>query len=189
MQTNEVNMYNVAVFVGSLRKESINKKLADNLAELSKDFLTLKQVRLDDVPIFNQDLENDLPEPVVRLKSEAAEADAVLFVTPEYNRGVPAVLKNAVDWCGRPQGTSIWRGKPASLCGISTGAIGTAVAQSQLRNTMLMLGMAVFSFPEIYLTAKQDFFDEGGHIANAGTQKFLTGYLEGFAQWIKTNHA
>ncbi len=181
-------MHTVAVFVGSLRKDSINKKLADNLTVLGADFLSFKRIRLDDLPIFNQDMEIPLPEPVARMKSEVAAADAALFVTPEYNRGVPAVLKNAIDWCSRPAGQSIWKGKPATVCGISGGPIGTAVAQGQLRNSMLMLGMSVFSIPEIYLTAGPGFFDESSAIADAGTRKFLQGFLQGFAQWIKTNH-
>lgn len=182
-------MQKIALFVGSLRKDSINKKLADNLEELGSEWFTFNQVRLDDVPMFNQDIESELPDAVLRLKQDVAAADAVIFVTPEYNRSVPPLLKNAIDWCSRPAGQSVWAGKPATMCGISGGAVGTAVAQAHLKSILLMLGLAVITQPEIYLTAKPGFFDDAGRIAAEDTREFLKKYLQRFSNWIKLYRA
>jgi chromate reductase len=174
----------VAVLVGSLRRDSFNRKLALALAELGKDLLSLEIVPLAEIPLYNQDLDSDPPEAVLRLKRAVAESAGVLFVTPEYNRGVPAVLKNAVDWGSRPTGKGVWAGKPAATAGISPGAIGTAVAQSQLRPVLVMLGMRLMGQPEVYVSGGADYFDAAGAVAEEKNRKFLLGFLTRFARWI-----
>jgi chromate reductase len=126
----------VAVVVGSNRRDSINRKLAQALAGLAEGRLAFHFVSIEDLPLYNQDLEGELPQSVVRFKSEIAAADAVLFVTPEHNRSIPAVLKNAIDWGARPYGQNSWSGKPAAITGTSPGALGTAVAQLHLRQVL-----------------------------------------------------
>jgi chromate reductase, NAD(P)H dehydrogenase (quinone) len=128
----EMTNVNVAVVVGSNRRDSINRKLAHALAELAGSKLVANFARIDDLPMYNQDHESPLPASVQRFKREIEEADALLFVTPEHNRSLPAVLKNAIDWGARPYGRNSWAGKPAAITGTSPGAIGTAVAQQHL---------------------------------------------------------
>lgn len=178
-------MYTVAVFVGSLRKESFNKKLAESLAFIGKDIFRFNIVPLDDVPMYNQDLEVDLPAPVVRIKEAVAEADGVLLVTPEYNRSIPSVLKNAMDWCSRPYGKNSWTGKPAALAGTSPGAVGTAAVQSHLRSVMAMLGMIVMGQPELYIVWSKEYFDEAGHVADEKNEAYLRQFLTRFSTWIE----
>jgi chromate reductase, NAD(P)H dehydrogenase (quinone) len=130
----------VAVIVGSNRRDSINRKLAQALAKLGEGRLAFHFVAIEDLPLYSQDLEGELPSSVVRFKSEIAAADALLFVTPEHNRSIPAVLKNAIDWGARPYGQNSWSGKPAAITGTSPGALGTAVAQLHLRQVLGTLG-------------------------------------------------
>lgn len=177
-------MHTIVVFVGSLRKESFNKKLAQALVELGKDLFHFNIVTLDDVPMFNQDLEDNVPAPVARIKQAVSEADGVLFVTPEYNRSIPPVLKNALDWCSRPIGKNSWGGKPAALAGTSPGAVGTAVAQSHLRSVMTMLGMCVLGQPEVYISWNPDYFDAENRVVDEKNRAFLTMFLRKFSGWI-----
>jgi len=177
-------MHTIAVFVGSLRKESFNKKLATALAELGNGKLSLNIVHLDDVPMYNQDLEDNLPASVARIKKAVEEADGVLFVTPEYNRSIPPVLKNAMDWCSRPVGKNSWAGKPAALAGTSPGAVGTAAVQSHLRSVMAMLGMCVMGQPEVYIVWNPDYFDEDNRVVDEKNRSFLTLFLNKFSAWI-----
>lgn len=180
----EISMFTVAVIVGSLRKDSINKKLARALEKLGSDLFTFVPVEIGDLPLFNQDKENPPPETVLRMKDAVAGADAVLFVTPEYNRSVPGVLKNALDWGSRPYGQNVWAGKPAAMAGSTGGSVGTAVAQSHLRSILGFLGMALTVQPELYFTDKPGLLAEDGGIGEESTQKFLRGFLESFAGWI-----
>ena len=177
-------MYTIAVFVGSLRKESFNKKLAQALMDLGKDQFTFSVVALDDVPMYNQDLENDLPAPVARIKKQAAEADGVLFVTPEYNRSIPGVLKNVLDWGSRPMGANVWAGKPAAMTGTSEGSIGTAVAQSQLRSILGFLGMRLTVQPELYFQYRPGLIADDGSVTDEKTLKYLQRFLSAFKDWI-----
>lgn len=181
-------MFTVAVLVGSLRKESINKKLAYALKEIAKDKLALNIVPLDDIPMYNQDRENDLPEPVVRLKKTVAEADGVLFVTPEYNRSIPAVLKNAIDWCSRPSGKGVWPGKPVAIAGTSYGAIGTAVAQSHLRSVLTVFNICLMGQPEMYIVWTDDYVDAQGRVTDEKNRAFLETFVTKFSAWI-SRHA
>ena len=180
--------YRIAVVVGSLRRESFNRQLADALGALAPKDLELAQVRIDDLPLYNQDDDSNQAEPVRRLKTEISAAQGVLFVTPEYNRSIPGVLKNAIDNASRPYGQSAWAGKPAGVIGVSVGAIGTALAQQHLRNVLAYLDMPTLGQPEMFIQNKPGLFAPGGGIAADDTKQFLQKYLETFAGWVK-HHA
>ena len=180
-------MHTLAVIVGSLRKESMNKQLADNLVRLGKDLFTCNFVDLANVPMLNQDLEADLPAGVLKLKQDIKNADAVLLVTPEYNRSIPPLLKNAIDWASRPYGQNSWSGKPTAIAGLAPGNVGTAAAQSHLRSVITILGVKLMTQPEIYLTNTEGFFDSAGRIASGGTEEFLAGFMKKFADWVEKN--
>lgn len=179
--------HSVAVIVGSLRKASINRQLATALAGLAKGRLDFNLVEIGDLPLYNDDLWQDArgPAPVERLKHQIEAADAVLLVTPEYNRAVPGVLGNALDWGSRPSGKSSWSGKPAACCGASPGAIGTAAAQIHLKAQMVTLGMVPMGHPEFYLTFKPDQFAADGSVSDEGTRKFLQGFVNAFAAHVE----
>src|ERR1700728_3938603 len=173
----------VAIVVGSNRRDSINRKLALALAKLGADKFEANIVRIDDLPMYNQDNENDLPPEVVRYKSELARADGILIVTPEHDRSIPAVLKNAVDWGARPYGKNSWAGKPAFITGTSPGAIGSALAQAHLRSVMVSLGVILLG-GESYVTFKPDLVDAEGNIGDKSTRAFLQDFLDRFAHLI-----
>ena len=177
--------YRIAVIVGSLRKESFNKKLAHALAGLAPTGHSFDFPDPGQLPLFNQDEENPLPAAVAAFKQGIHDAQGLLFVTPEYNRSIPGVLKNAIDWGSRPYGTTVWKGKPAAIAGISPGATGTAMAQQHLRNVLAGLDMPVLASPEIFLQAKEGFFDADGGIANESTKKFLQGYMDRYLAWVQ----
>jgi chromate reductase len=173
----------VAVIVGSNRRESINRKLALALIKLGAGKFDAKLARIDDLPIYNQDNEGNLPPEVARFKDEIAKADGVLIVTPEHNRSMPTVLKNAIDWGARPWGTSIWPGKPGFITGTSPGAVGTALVQANLRTVMLGLGMTLLG-GESYVTFKPDLIDAQGKVTDETTEKFLQGFVDRFATLV-----
>jgi len=173
----------LAVIVGSNRRESINRKLAHAFAKLGADKFDAHFVRIDDLPMFNQDLEGNLPAEVVSYKSELARADGVLIVTPEHDRSIPAVLKNAVDWGARPYGKNSWAGKPAFITGTSPGAIGSALAQQHLRSVMTGLGM-ILQGGEAYVTFKPNLVDDQGDVGDESTRRFLQGFLDQFASLV-----
>ena len=173
----------IAVIVGSNRKDSINRKLAQALIKLGAGKFDAKIVRIDDLPIYNQDHEGNLSPEVVRFKDEIKRADGVLIVTPEHNRSMPTVLKNAIDWGARPYGTSVWPGKPGFITGTSPGAIGTALVQANLRTVMLGLGMTLLG-GESYVTFKPNLIDDHGNIADESTQKFLQDFVDRFATLV-----
>jgi chromate reductase len=178
------NKPRIAVIVGSTRRDSINRQLAKALAKLGEDRLDFTFVEIADLPLYNQDLENDLPVSVTRMKAQLEAADGVLIVTPEHNRSIPAALKNAIDWGTRPWGKSSWPGKVAAVIGTSPGAIGTAVAQSHLRNVLgSILGLLVMG-GEHYVTFKPDLVAADGAVADAGTRKFLSGFVAQFASLV-----
>jgi chromate reductase, NAD(P)H dehydrogenase (quinone) len=162
----------IAVIVGSGRRESINRKLGQALVKLGSGKFEGRLVRIDDLPMFNQDLEASLPPEVLRYKDEVSAADGVLMVTPEHDRSIPALLKNAIDWGARPYGKSIWPDKPTFITGTSPGAIGTALAQQHLRSVMVGLG-ALLLGGEAYITFKPGLIDEQGNISDEGTKAFL----------------
>jgi len=174
----------VAVIVGSNRKDSINRRYAKALAKLGAARFDSNFVRIDDLPLFNQDHEANLPPEVVRFKDEIKRADGVLIVTPEHDRSMPTVLNNAVHWGARPFGTSVWPGKPGFITGTTPGAIGTALAQQHLRSVMLGLGMTLMG-GEAYVSNKQGLFDDDGNIGDETTQKFLQGFVDRFATLVE----
>jgi chromate reductase, NAD(P)H dehydrogenase (quinone) len=173
----------IAVIVGSNRRESINRKLAQALINLGAGKFDAKIVRIDDLPMYNQDNEGNLSPEVARFKDEIKRADGVLFVTPEHNRSVPTALKNAIDWGARPYGTSVWPGKPGFITGTSPGAIGTALVQANLRTVMLGLGMTLLG-GESYVTFKPNLIDDQGTIADESTKKFLQDFVDRFATLV-----
>jgi chromate reductase, NAD(P)H dehydrogenase (quinone) len=173
----------IAVIVGSNRRDSINRKLAQALVRLGAGKFDAAFARIDDLPMYNQDNESALPPEVVRFKNEIAQADGVLIVTPEHDRSIPAVLKNAIDWGARPWGKSSWPGKLAFITGTSPGAIGSALAQQHLRSVMTGLGMILLG-GEAYVTFKADLIDEHGNIGDDGTKKFLADFVDRFADLV-----
>jgi chromate reductase len=174
----------VAVVAGSIRKDSINRKLAKALVKLAPKDLEFEFVRIDDLPVFNQDHDKSPPEPVVRAKSQIAAADAVLFVTPVHNRSLPTALKNMLDWASRPYGQNLWAGKPAGIVGASIGVIGTAVAQAHLRGVLGYLDMPALGQPEVYIHFKGDLIDDDGNVSNEDTRKFLQTFVDRYAKWV-----
>ncbi|ARJ68527.1 NADPH-dependent FMN reductase [Paracoccus contaminans] len=179
--------YTIAVLVGSLRSESINRRLALALEKLARGKLVFDYASLGDLPLYNDDLWQDgrAPEPVMRLKDVIGQADGVLFVTPEYNRTVPGLLVNACDWASRPYGQSSFEGKPAAAIGASVGAIGTAMAQSHLRSNMLGLGLVPMGRPEAFIHWKPDHYAEDGSISDEATKAFLQSFVDSLAAHVE----
>ncbi|HPF25257.1 MAG TPA: NAD(P)H-dependent oxidoreductase [Steroidobacteraceae bacterium] len=179
-----MSQYKIAVIVGSLRKDSFNRKLADAIVKLAPPDWAFRQLEIGDLPLYNQDDDSDQASAVQRLKREVAVAHGVLFVTPEYNRSIPGVLKNALDHASRPYGQSAWAGKPAGLLGVSIGAIGTAIAQQHLRNVLAYLDMPTLGQPEAFIQAKDRLFDDAGNIGD-GSRKFLQGWMDRYVGWVR----
>lgn len=180
-----MNTIKVAVLVGSLRKGSFNRRLAHAVESLMPPDFQFEYVPLGNVPLYNQDFDGNYPAAATTLKQTIEAADAVLFVTPEYNRGVPGVLKNALDVASRPWGTNSFGGKPGAVIGASIGATGSALAQQHLRNSLVFLDLAVMAQPEVFVQFKDDGpVDADGHITNEGTKKFLQGFADHYAAWV-----
>ena len=179
-----MSTYQIAVIVGSLRHDSINRKLARAVASLAPTEFSFKQVTINDLPLYNQDDDANPPAAAKRLKDEIKAAQGLLFVTPEYNRSVPGVLKNAIDHASRPYGQSAWAGKPAAVMGASPGAVGTALAQQHLRNILAHLDMPTMGQPEVFFHAKEGAFDPSGNLG-ADNKKFLLSWMEHYVAWIK----
>jgi chromate reductase len=176
----------VAVFTGSLRKDSINRRLAEAVGGLAPDGFAFEPVRIDDLPLYDQDFDADYPAEARRLKQQVEAADALLFATPEYNRSIPGVLKNALDIGSRPWGTNSFAGKPGAVIGASIGATGSALAQQHLRNVLAYLDVAVMAQPEVFVQFKDDGpVDAGGRITNDGTRKFLQGFMDRYVGWVR----
>lgn len=183
-----MSQYQIAVVVGSLRRDSFNRKLATGVARLAPADFTFKQLQIDDLPLYNQDDDANQADSVKRLKAEISASHGVLFVTPEYNRSVPGVLKNAIDHASRPYGKSAWAGKPAGVMGASVGPIGTSMAQQHLRNVLGYLDMPVMGQPEAFIHAKDGLFTEDGSIGEASRQ-FLQGWMDKYVAWVKQHTA
>ena len=177
---------NIAVIVGSLRRNSFNAKLARAIPNLAPPDLTFKHLQIGDLPLYNQDDDGNQAPQVKRLKSEIAAAQGLLFVTPEYNRSVPGVLKNAIDHASRPYGQSAFVGKPAGVIGVSVGAIGTAIAQQHLRNTLAYLDVPTLGQPEVFIQAKEGLFESDGSIG-AASREFLQGWMDRYVAWVNTH--
>jgi chromate reductase len=176
--------YDVAVLVGSLRKESLNRKVAKALQTLAPDALGLDLVEIGELAFYNQDLESNVPLSWAVFRDRVRRADAVLFVTPEYNRSVPGCLKNAIDVGSRPYGASVWDKKPAGVVSVSPGAIGGFGANHHLRQSLVFLNMPTLQQPEAYVGGAGKLFD-GDKLVNPSTRDFLTAYLQAFASWVE----
>lgn len=183
-----MSQYRIVVIVGSLRKDSINRKLAEAIVKLAPSEFTFEQARIDDLPLYNQDDDMNQAESVKRLKGEIKNAQGLLFVTPEYNRSIPGVLKNAIDHASRPYGQNAWTGKPAGVLGASPGVIGTAAAQQHLRNVLAALNVHTLAQPEAFIHANDVLFDESGNIG-ADRNKFLQNWMNRYAAWVKKHTA
>lgn len=175
----------IAVFVGSLSRESINRQLAQALIELAPADFSLRIARIDDLPVYNRDDDSNPAEPVKRLKREITESQGVLFVTPEYNRSIPASLKNVLDHASRPYGQSVWAGKPAGVVGASIGAPGASMAQQHLRNILAYLDARTLGQPEAFVQFTDDRFADDGTVRDAETRDFLTDWLTAFCEWAE----
>jgi chromate reductase, NAD(P)H dehydrogenase (quinone) len=173
----------VGIIVGSNRRESINRRLAKALAKLASDRLDFVWIGIDDLPMYNQDLEADRPESVRRFTADVAQVPALLFVTPEHNRSIPAVLKNAIDWGSKPTDKNVWRDKVAAITGTSIGAIGTAVGQQHLRQVLAVLGVLVMG-GEAYITFRPDPVDDDGNFLDDSKRAFCDAYMERFASLV-----
>ena len=170
---------------GSLRRESYNRAALRAATQLVPEGATIDIFELDGIPGFNQDEEQSPPPKIVELKRRIREADAVLFVTPEYNYSVPGVLKNAIDWASRPYGDSAWNGKPAAIIGASVGAIGTARAQYHLRQMFVFLNMFPINQPEVMIGNAQERFDSQGNLTDDATKEFIRQLLQNLVEWTK----
>ncbi len=183
-----MSQYEIAVVVGSLRQDSFNRKLANAIVKLAPSEFSFKQLTIGDLPLYNQDDDANPAESVKRLKREISAADGLLFFTPEYNRSLPGVLKNALDHASRPYGQNAWAGKPAGVMGVSVGATGTALAQQHLRNVLAYLDVPTVGQPEAFIHAKDGLFDEAGNIG-ADSKKFLQGWMDKYVDWVKKHVA
>ena len=178
--------YRIAVVVGSLRRDSINKKLAAALEGMKPDDFEFAHSQIGDLPLYNQDDDANPAAPVQRLKQEIRAADGLLFVTPEYNRSISGVLKNALDHASRPYGQNAWAGKPGGIIGASIGAQGTAVAQQHLRGVLAYLDVPLLGQPEAFLHVKEGFFEADGRIFD-GSRKFVQKWMDKYADWIRAH--
>ena len=176
--------YNIAVIVGSLRKDSFTRKIANALTKLAPDTLKLNPVTLHDLSFFNQDLEATPPADWLAFRDKLQKSDAMLFVTPEYNRSIPGVLKNAIDVGSRPYGQSVFNGKPGGVISNSPGAIGGFGANHHLRQSLVFLNVPLLQQPEAYVGGVGDAFDDKGDLVKAPLREFLESYIKAFAAWV-----
>ena len=178
------DQYQIAIVVGSLRKDSFNRQLANAIVKLAPPEFSFKEVQINDLPLYNQDDDANQAKSVKRLKDKINCAQGILFVTPEYNRSMPGVLKNAIDHASRPYGQNVWAGKPAGILGCSIGVIGTAMAQQHLRNVLSFLDVPTLGQPEAFIQAKDGLFDEAGNIS-ASSKQFLQNWMDRYIAWVK----
>jgi chromate reductase len=170
--------------IGSIRRESLNRKLADALVRLAPADFSFHHLRIEDLLLYNPDDEAAPTEAMQRLRREIAESDGIMFVTPEYNRSISGVLKNALDVGSRPYCHNAWEGKPAGIIGLSPSACGTALAQQHLRNILAVLDVPAMAQPEAFIQYRDDLFDEDGNIGPA-SREFLQGWMDRFAAWVR----
>jgi chromate reductase len=175
----------VAVVVGSLRKDSFNKQLAHAVVSLAPDDFSFDFIDIGQLPLYCQDYDADFPEVARHFKQQIEQADALLFVTPEYNRSIPGVLKNAIDWGSRPWGKNSWSGKPGGLLGTSPGAIGTALSQQHLRNVLAYLDVALLGQPEMFIKHDAAKIGADGKILDDDMRKFLQLFVDRYATWVR----
>lgn len=177
----------IGVIVGSLRKASWNRKIALTLMKLAPASLDMQIIEIDQLPIYNQDLDDEghPPKQWTDFREQMKKVDGVLFATPEYNRSIPSPLKNVIDVGSRPYGKSIWSGKPAAVISASPGAIGGFGANQHLRQTFVFLDMPCMQSPEAYISGVDKLFDDKSNIKNEDTQKFLRNFVEAYAKWVE----
>jgi chromate reductase len=175
----------VALLVGSLRKDSFNLRLARAVEKLASGDLAFDYVRIDDLPLYTQDFDADYPPACVRLKEAIKASEALLFVTPEYNRSIPGVLKNAIDIASRPWGTNSFAGKPGAVIGTSIGSAGSAMAQQHLRNVLAYLDVPTLGQPEVFVHFKDDMIAPDGTIKDSSTAKHLGAFVDRYKAWLK----
>jgi chromate reductase, NAD(P)H dehydrogenase (quinone) len=178
-----MNSYKIALVVGSLRKESFNRKLANALVKLAPTEFSFNELQIGNLPLYNQDDDENQADSVKRLKKEISAAQGLLFVTPEYNRSIPGVLKNALDNASRPYGQNAWAGKPAGIVGASIGAVGTALSQQHLRNVLVYLDVPTLGQPEAFIHVTKGLFDDVGNIG-AGSKEFLQKWMDRYVDWV-----
>lgn len=183
-----MSTYKIAVIVGSLRQDSYNRQVANALIKKLPEQFQAEIIEIGQLPLYNQDADANIPSEVAAFKSKLAAADAVIVVTPEYNRGIPAPLKNALDQGSRPWGQNSWQGKPAGLLGVSTGSIGTAVAQQQLRGVFSFLDMRTLHQPEMFLQWEEGMVDEQGHFS-VRSGKFIGKWVSAYVAWVEAQAA
>lgn len=179
--------YKIAVIVGSLRKESFNLKTAKTLIALAPESLSLEIVSIADLPMFNEDLEGTPPSEWVTFREQIAAADGLLFLTPEYNRSVPAVLKNAIDVGSRPYGGNSWDGKPGAIVSVSIGNISGFGANHHLRQSLTFINVPTMQQPEAYIGGAAELFNDSGELTNDSTKGFLKSFMTAFEKWVDTN--
>jgi len=182
-----MKLFKIAVFVGSLRKESYNLKTAKALIALAPESLSLEIINISSLPFFNEDLEATPPQEWLKLREQIKAADGVLFLTPEYNRSVPAVLKNAIDVGSRPYGQNSWNGKPGAVVSVSIGNISGFGANHHLRQSLVFVNVPAMAQPEAYIGDVSGLFDDNGNVTNESTKDFLRKFIEAFAQWVETH--
>jgi chromate reductase, NAD(P)H dehydrogenase (quinone) len=181
-------MPQVTVIIGSLRKAAFSRKLANALISLAPPSLTLRIAEISQLPLYNPDLEGaGAPEAWLSFRALVNATDAVLFVTPEHNRSVPAALKNAIDIASRPRGQNMWDGKPAAVASISPGAIGAFGSNNHMRQSLMAVNMPTLAQPEVYIGGAESVFDAAGNVADEGTRSFLTRFMNAFAEWVEKN--
>ncbi len=180
-----MTQYQIGIIVGSLRHDSLNRKLANAILKLAPPEFSFKFLEIGNLPLYNQDDDANPAESVKQLKSEIKASQGLMFVTAEYNRSMPGVLKNAIDHASRPYGQSAWAGKPAGVLGASVGTIGTAVAQQHLRTVLAYLDIPTLGQPEAFIHVKEGLFDAADNISNADTKKFLQAWMDRYVAWIK----
>lgn len=176
--------YTVGYFIGSLAKASINRQLAGALVKLAPDDLILSEIPIRDLPLYSYDYDADYPPVAREFKEAIASVDAVMFVTPEYNRSIPGALKNAIDWASRPYGENSFTRKPSAVIGASVGAIGTAVAQQSLRSVLSFCNSPQMNAPEAYIQITPGLIAEDGTVTNEGTEDFLRDWMMEFRTFI-----
>jgi chromate reductase, NAD(P)H dehydrogenase (quinone) len=179
--------HNIAVIVGSLRKDSINRKVALALAEVAPTNLKLSIVEIGQLPLYNQDADESPPAEWTAFRDRILKADAVLFVTPEHNRSMPAALKNALDIGSRPYGKNAWNGKPGAVVTASPGGLGGLGSNLSVRQSLIFLNVPAMAQPEAYLGAADKLFDASGKLTNEGTRKFFTSFMQAYAAWVHAN--
>jgi chromate reductase len=179
----------IGILAGSLRKESFSKKLGNAVIAMAPEGFEFKAIRLDDLPVYNQDFDdnNEVPQSYTTFREEVQQLDGFIFITPEYNRSVPAVLKNALDVGSRPYGKSVWDGKPGAIFSNSPGAVGGFGANHHLRQSLVFLNIPVMQQPEVYLAKVNELFDENGDIKEGGTKDFIKKAVDAYTTWFNQN--